>query len=151
VYLNGAQTTVVGGGDTIHFASGSGNAASLYSTANNWDAVNGSNGSVYLTNAQAGIAGGSDVIHLSGTNGLTQAGASNTFVFQAAIGLDTINGFAASDSFQFSKADFANFAALQAHIKQSGSNALISLDASDTITLTGVAATSLTSAQFHFV
>jgi len=65
--------------------------------------------------------------------------------------VETINGFASTDTMQFSASDFANFAALKPHISQSGANTLISLDASDTVTLTGVTATTLTSSQFHFV
>ncbi len=81
---------------------------------------------------------------------MVQSGASDAFVFQPAIGEDTIHGFAATDSMTFSASDFANWAALQSHISQSGANTLITLDASDTVTLTGVTATSLTASQFHF-
>jgi Ca2+-binding RTX toxin-like protein len=104
-----------------------------------------------LSSAQAGVAGNSDIINLSGANALTQSGASDTFVFQPKIGEDTIYGFAASDSVQFSATDFANWPALQTHISQSGANTLIEADSSDIVTLAGVAATSLTASQFHFV
>jgi hypothetical protein len=57
----------------------------------------------------------------------------------------------ASDFFQFSKADFGNFTALQAHMTQSGANTVISLSASDAVTLLGVQESSLTAAQFKFV
>ena len=53
-------------------------------------------------------------------------------------GLDSITGVGSSDFFQFSKADFADFAALQAHMTQSGGNTVISLNASDAVTLLGV-------------
>jgi hypothetical protein len=36
-------------------------------------------------------------------------------------------------------------------MSQSGANTVISLDAADTVTLTGVTAANLTSSQFHFV
>jgi hypothetical protein len=151
LYLESAQAIVTGGGNAVDFHSGSGNAVTLANTGSNSDTLTGSNGTVYLATAQAGITGSGDSIHLLGTNTLTQNGASDAFVFQAAIGLDTINGFASSDTFQFSKSDFANWAALKPDISQSGANTLISLDASNTVTLTDVTATNLTSAQFQFV
>jgi len=152
VYLTSAQGAVVGRGNNVDFVGGSANAVSLYSTAGDWDSVTGSNGSVYLFSAQAGVAGSGDTVHFSGTsNAVTQGGASDAFVFQPAIGLATINGFAASDTMQFSATDFANWSALSSHTSQSGSNTLISLDASDTITLTNVTAASLNASQFHFV
>ena len=52
---------------------------------------------------------------------------------------------------QYSAADFASFAVLQAHMSQSGSNTIITLDASDAITLYNVQASSLQSSQFSFV
>jgi len=52
---------------------------------------------------------------------------------------------------QFSSSDFANFTALSQHMTQSGANTVITLDANDTVTLTGVAATNLTASQFQFV
>ena len=50
----------------------------------------------------------------------------------------------------FSSSDFANWSALLSHMTQSGSNTVLTLDASDKITLTGVTASSLQSSQFHF-
>ena len=152
VALTSAQTSVWGGGDTVYFSGGSGNVASLYDTDGVWDTVYGSNGTVALTGAQANVNGNGNSIDFYGTNNwLSASGGSEAFVFQPAIGQDTINGFAASDSMTFSASDFANFAALSPHISQSGSNTLISLDANDTVTLTNTLASSLTSSQFHFV
>jgi Ca2+-binding RTX toxin-like protein len=65
-------------------------------------------------------------------------------------GADTLSGFASSDIIQLSHLDFANWTALQAAMTQSGSNTVIRLDASDTITLTGVTKTNLTSSEFRF-
>jgi hypothetical protein len=151
VYLTSAQATVTGGGDAIVFGSGSGNAASLFSTGGNGDTVIGSNGTVNLTSAQATVTGSTDTLDLSGTSTVTANGGSDAFVFGAAIGTEVINGFASTDSIQFSKSDFASWSALQSHISQSGANTVITLDASDTVTLTGVTATSLTSSEFKFV
>jgi len=88
---------------------------------------------------------------MMGASSVTQGGASDAFVFQAAIGVETINGFATTDSMQFSASDFANWPALQNYISQSGANTLITFDASDTVTLRNVAASSLAASQFHFV
>ena len=114
------------------------------------DQVNGSNGSVNLFSAQAGVTGSGDTIQLYAST-MTQSGSSDAFVFQPKFGEDTINGFASTDTMQFSAADFANFSALQSHTSQSGSNTVITLDPSDTVTLTNVTATSLVTTQFRFV
>ena len=71
-------------------------------------------------------------------------------MFLPAFGVDTINGFASTDSMTFSMSDFANWSRLQSHMTQSGSNTVITLDATDKITLTGVTKSSLQSSQFHF-
>jgi hypothetical protein len=52
---------------------------------------------------------------------------------------------------ELSAKDWPDFASLQPDITQSGANTLITLDASDTITLTNVVASSLTAAQFKLV
>jgi hypothetical protein len=151
VYLTSAQAAVYGGGDTIDFSGGTGNVAGLYSTGANADTVNGSNGTVYLTSAQAAVTGTGDTLDLSGTSAITAIGGSEAFVFAAAIGTEVINGFASTDTIQFSKSDFASWSALQGHISQSGANTVIRLDANDTVTLTGVTAASLTASEFRFV
>ena len=71
-------------------------------------------------------------------------------MFQPAFGQDVINGFSSSNSMTFSSSDFANWSALLSDMTQSGSNTVITLDASDKITLTGVTESSLKSSQFHF-
>ncbi len=159
--INGVITTIVGGGaggtlavgggEIINFGDATGSSARLYNTAGNWDMVMGSHENISLTNAQAAVAGDSNTFNLSGSNMVTANGASEAFVFQASIGNNTINGFAATDSMQLSKSDFANWSALLSHTSQLGADTLIKFDAADTITLHGVIASSLTSAQFHFV
>ena len=57
---------------------------------------------------------------------------------------------AGHDTIDFSTAVFANFAAVKSHMAQSGANVVITLDASDTITLKGVTLASLTAADFTF-
>jgi hypothetical protein len=53
---------VIGGGDTLDFSGGSNDAASLYTTAGDWDGVTAAAGLIYLTSAQASISGGGDTI-----------------------------------------------------------------------------------------
>jgi hypothetical protein len=68
VVSDGASLSVTGfgAGDTIDFASGSGNAASLYGADSGWGAVFGSDATVALTNAQASVVGGGDQVVLGG-------------------------------------------------------------------------------------
>jgi hypothetical protein len=150
VDLNSAQATVVGGADAIVFSSGTGNATSLYSTGANGDTVNGSNGTVNLTSAQATVNGSTDTLNLSGTSTVTANGGSDAFVFGATIGKEVVNGFASTDTIQFSASDFANWSALSSHMTQSGANTVITFDANDTVTLTNVTASNLTSSEFKF-
>jgi hypothetical protein len=141
---------VIGGGDAIYFQGSTGNVASLYATNGNGDTVNGSNGTISLNSAQATATGNNNTVFFGGANAFTAGGASDLLVFQAAIGLNTINDFVSTDTIQFSASDFANWNALLPHIAQSGANTVITLDPSDKVTLTGVTATNLTSSEFKF-
>lgn len=88
-----------------------------------------------------------------GSNTLSGAGGIDTFVFHAGYGLNTITDFAAS-GVGADKIDvhllYANFAAVQAHLTQSGTNAVITVDATHALTLTGITAANLTAANFLF-
>ena len=148
--LTSAQTTVSGGGETIDIAGGSGNIASLYSTGGVADTVNGSSATLDLNSVQVAVNGNSDTLNFSGNNTVTAAGTSEAFVFQPAIGVNTIGGFGSTDSMTFSSTDFASWSALLSHASQVGSNTVIALDAADKVTLTGVAIGSLQQSQFHF-
>jgi hypothetical protein len=151
VYLTSSQTSVVGGGDVINFHGGTGNVASLAQTGGSSDTVIGSGGTVNLYGAQAAVNGSSDTIGFNNSSSLTLGAGSELLTFSAGLGgLDTIAGFATNDTIQVSKSDFANFAALSSHLTQSGANAVITRDAADTITLTGVTASTLTAAEFAF-
>jgi hypothetical protein len=101
--------------------------------------------------AQANVVGSGDTINLIGNNSVTANGGSDAFVFQPAIGQNTISGFNSSDTMQFSASDFADFTALLDHMSQSGAdNTSISLDANDTVSLIGVTPANLVASQFHF-
>jgi hypothetical protein len=85
---------------------------------------------------------------------LTGSGGSNNFVFNFAnVGHDTVTNFnAAADTLQFSSSLFANAqAALNAITDDGHGNAVVTLDAHDTITLSGVAKAQLHITDFHFV
>jgi hypothetical protein len=101
--------------------------------------------------------GGSTLTNPAGTNSdiLTGNGNGVTFVFPgASFGKDTITDFqtgSSHDTIQFNHTVFANFAAVHAHAAQVGSNTVITIDAADSVTLVGVALSSLHSADFHFI
>jgi hypothetical protein len=98
------------------------------------------------------VIGSSDTINFSGSSTATLAGINEVLAFGQGIGgLDLINSFGSTDTLQLSKTDFANFTALSNHLTQSGANAVITLNVSDTITLANVTASSLTSTQFSFL
>jgi autotransporter-associated beta strand protein len=151
VYLTSAQASVIGGDDTIGFSGGSGNIVSI---SGNDDVINGSSGEIDLYDATAKVVGSGETMRLfeSDTLNLTDAPGSNLLAFTSGVGgQDRITGFESADVLQFSKTEFANYAAISGHVSSSSGNAVITIDASDSITLVGVAASSLTSAQFAFV
>ena len=152
VFLNSSQASIVGGGDTVDFNSGSGNVATLSGTGSTADFVGGAAGTVDLIGATAKATNNGDTFDFAGSNTLDLVGTAEEMTFSQGIGgLDSITGVESSDTFQFSKADFANFAALQAHMAQSGANTVISLSASEAVTLVGVTMPTLEAGQFKFV
>ncbi len=97
------------------------------------------------------MTGSSDTLYVHGTSTATLGGISDALHFQHGIGgQDVVNGFGSTDSMWFSHLDFASWSVLQGDMTQSGANTVITLNASDTVTLTNVTASSLTSSQFHF-
>jgi hypothetical protein len=151
VTLNGAQASVFGGGDYIYFAAGAGDAVSLYDTNGQQDLVYGTGGAIVLNDAQATISGNDDWCYFVGAeNSLVANGSGESFVFSAEIGQAVVYGFNATDRMRFSAADFADWNALSSHVSQSGSDAVITLDAHDSVTLKNVLATSLSASQFSF-
>ena len=99
--------------------------------------MTGSNGLLYLNGSQAM----SPAIRHAGYDGRTAtvSGNSDSFVFLAGFGQDSVSGFNSTDTIQLPAADFASWNVLQGDMAQSGSNTLITLDAYDVITLVGVA------------
>ena len=85
--------------------------------------------------------------------GTINASSNDLFEFGGNFGHETIDNFAAGigaahDSIQIALGDFGSFAALSHSMSQVGSDVVISLGAADSITLIGVRAASLVSADF---
>jgi hypothetical protein len=69
----------------------------------------------------------------------------------ATIGNETVNGFnPANDVIRFNPVLFNNYAAVLGATAQSGPNTVITVGAADSVTLTNVIASTLSSANFHF-
>ncbi|MBX9826325.1 MAG: pre-peptidase C-terminal domain-containing protein [Xanthobacteraceae bacterium] len=160
--LNAAITNV----EEIEISNASG--ANTGTTALNIDAsavagaytLTGNDGANTLTAGSGNNAvfggGGNDVITGgAGNDNLTGGSGNDTFVFKSGFGLDTITDFAAGaasdDVIQIQDELFADFAAVQAASAQVGSNVVITLDASNTITLQNVALANLHQDDFQFV
>ena len=81
---------------------------------------------------------------------------SDLFEFSGNFGNETIDKFIGAtgstrDTIQFAANDFGSFAAVQKAMSQIGSDVVIRLDATDSITLASVALSSVASADFKFV
>jgi Ca2+-binding RTX toxin-like protein len=88
----------------------------------------------------------------TGNDTLTGNGGQDTFVFKPNFGHDTITDFnTAADTIEIDNTLFANFADLLAHTTDVAGNAVIALDANNTITLSGVLKAALAQSDFHFV
>ena len=86
----------------------------------------------------------------AGNDTLTGGDGADRFVFSGAFGQDLITDFQSNDVIQLDASAFANFAAVQSHAAQVGSDVVITLDASNTITLQNVALGSLNAGDFLF-
>ncbi len=77
------------------------------------------------------------------------------FEFDTHFGAETIDNFTTRagpthDTLEFATSDFANYAALTSAMSQAGSDVMIKLDSTDSITLNHVSLSSLVSADFKF-
>jgi trimeric autotransporter adhesin len=153
--ITGNSDTITGGaGSIINFGASSTDTVSTTGLALNLansDTITASSETVGMANSSTDkVTGNSNVFNVGSGDTLTLSGTSETVQYGTVTGADTLTGFASSDIIQLSHLDFANWTALQAAMTQSGSNTVIRLDASDTITLTGVTKTNLTSSEFRF-
>jgi hypothetical protein len=83
------------------------------------------------------------------------ASTSDLFVYKGLFGEETINNFVAGigsthDTIQFAANDFSSFGSVMGSTRQVGADSVITLDAADSITLAGVAKSSLVSTNFTF-
>ena len=147
--MAGTGNYIVLGNTDIVTASGTGTTATIQGTGDVLTAQSARIG--LLDKSSASVTGQGDTFGFFGGSTLAVSGTNEAFVFMANPGTSTISGWDASDSVQFSTSTFANWQALLGHASQSGANTLIQLDPTDTLTLTGVALTSLKSSQVHFM
>lgn len=100
--------------------------------------------------------GAHDTIYVGDVTGVVNAKTSDLLEFSGNFGNQTINKFLAgggstADVIQFAANDFSSFAQVQGASTQQGSDVVIRLDATDSITLTGVTLSSLVAANYAFV
>jgi hypothetical protein len=84
--------------------------------------------------------------------GVIDASSSDLFEFGGNFGQVTIDDFVGGhNAIQFAANDFSTFSEVQAASTQKGSDVVIRLDATDSVTLNNTTLSSLTSADFTFV
>jgi hypothetical protein len=158
VLVDGAAqitTATVGAGGTWSFTTGALATGSVHIfTATATDTAG--NQSATFGSAQLGTSGANTLTSTAGTDILRGGAGADTFVFNGSFGKDVIADFAATGSSHdfiriLGNTVLNNFTAVMAHATQVGSNVLITQDANNTITLSGITRTSLTSADFKFV
>ncbi|MBU1377802.1 MAG: endonuclease/exonuclease/phosphatase family protein [Alphaproteobacteria bacterium] len=125
---------------------GTANADTMTGTALE-DVLNGAGGNDKLV----GNAGADTLNGGLGNDTLTGSAGADRFIFSGAFGTDVITDFQSNDVIQLDAAQFANFAAVQSAATQSGLDVLITLNAANTITLSGVTLASLNAGDFLFV
>ncbi|WP_431310711.1 DUF4214 domain-containing protein [Labrys miyagiensis] len=140
---NTAHVTATGTGGSVTFASGTGGTATI------------SGGTVTLANAiSASVTGSNDTVNFGHGGSVTVTGSNDTFVFKPSFGLDTVTGYQASgtgaDQINIDHTVFADWATLLSHTTQSGTDTIITADASDKITLKNTTVASLQQSNFHF-
>jgi hypothetical protein len=169
--LNNNSTIVLGANATITLGNGSdtvtAGANCTVSLGNGNDTVTvGNNSTVTLGNGNDTVtAGSSSNIKVGNGNDTIYAGANDiinlghgqdTVGFglppnAGTIGHETVGGFDSSkDVILFNPALFVNFAAVMSDAKQAGHDTVITRDTNDSVTLQGVALSSLTASNFHF-
>jgi hypothetical protein len=107
-----------------------------------------------IMNDPGPAAGGQTVVASAPNQSFTSSGGGDTFVFNfAGVGHDTVANFhPTADTIQFGNALFATAqAALNATLDDGHGNAVIALDANDTITLANISKAQLHVGDFHVV
>ena len=152
---NGQNTILAGNNDTV--VGGNGTSTILAGSNDQITAGNGST-TIYADNHDTITLGnGADTVYMGTGTTVTAGKGSESFVFglqtgSAPVGHAEILQFRPNqDLLEFNHTIFGSFTAVQAHMSQSGSNTVISIDASDTITLSGIAMSSLHASNFEFL
>ena len=114
--------------------------------ANAWIRGSSGNDTVSGTSWNDTIAGG------AGNDTLSGGGGDDTFVFRAGLGQDTVTDFTVGhDVLEFRDGIFADAAAALAAASTSGSDTIISIDATTSVLLQNVALANLHAGDFHIV
>jgi|SRR5262245_7039050 len=87
----------------------------------------------------------------TGDDRLTGGNGGDTFVFGPGFGHDVITDFTHANRIEFDGGVFENFEQVQAASQQVGADTVITLDADNSITLTGVSLHSLHASDFAFL
>ena len=146
----GLEATAITANIATGIATGSQIGTVTFNTVEN--VVGGSAGDTITGDANANALTGG-----AGNDTLTGGAGIDTFVYQPAFGFDTITDFTAGagtthDVLQLSLgAQFSSLAQVIAAATQVGANAVITIDANDTITLNNVNKTALVASNFVFV
>ena len=165
---NGSDTVTAGANSTVTLGNGpdtvttGANSKVILGNGNNTVSP-GSNSTVTLGNGNNTVFGsandtiavgnGQDQLVAAPGDVWTVGKGQDVFTFNAGFGKNTITDFNTShDVLQFNPSLFASYAAMMSagDISQSGANTVITDHAGDTVTLTGVTASSLTAHNFHF-
>jgi hypothetical protein len=164
------SANLVGDGNTINAQSGAKITISTNGQSGPGDVVNMSNGALTMTGGSKATINGSGnnvtlelgenltlwgnnnkVLLGSGNDVVSDSGSSETFVFKASFGQDTLTGFDSTDHMQIDSAIFSDWAHLIGGAQQVGADTIITASPTDTITLKNVAVSSLSQGQFQFV
>jgi len=155
----GLAANVMNGGDGNDYLSGGGGADVMHGGAGD-DSLKGGTAATRMFGDEGNdtLQGGTGNEWLSGGNGndrLSGGAGNDTFVFAANFGKDTITDFqntgGTQDVIQFDHTVFADYSAVQAHMAQSGSSVVITLDANNTVELQNTSLSQLHASDFLFV
>ena len=146
---NGTNILTCGANDTIRAGNGSN------------QVTGGANDTITLGNGSNTVIGGpNDIVSVgNGSNQLVAApgdvwtvgNGADVFKLAPGFGNNTINGFQTSrDVLNFDPALMLNYMAAMGDTKQMGANTVITVDANDSVTLTGVNMAQLTAKNFSF-
>jgi hypothetical protein len=126
--------------------------ATVLDVVETWTNADGSTGTALVADNVEAYAPGNPIFALAGDDNLTGSSGHDQFVFSQPIGHDTVYSFdAASDQIDLIGYGMTTFADVQAHTaNDAAGNAVITLGDGQSITLEGVDAASLTSADFTF-